>query len=94
MVITNVSKIEEVGGGSCRCMLVQNWSTVPISAIIANLAKTLGIDINFDKAGISSMFGKMSLEEKINPFETFSKTKRNSRRYTDLWREQQGCGLN
>lgn len=27
MVISNVDMIEAVGGGSCRCMLVENWST-------------------------------------------------------------------
>lgn len=28
MVITQVDLIESVGGGSCRCMLVENWSTI------------------------------------------------------------------
>lgn len=28
MVISNVDMIEYVGGGSCRCMLVENWSTI------------------------------------------------------------------
>lgn len=28
MVITEVSTIEIVGGGSCRCMLAEDWSTV------------------------------------------------------------------
>ena len=27
MVVSNVDMIEAVGGGSCRCMLVENWST-------------------------------------------------------------------
>ena len=28
MVITQVDLIEIIGGGSCRCMLVENWSTI------------------------------------------------------------------
>lgn len=27
MIVSNVDMIEAVGGGSCRCMLVENWST-------------------------------------------------------------------
>jgi len=40
MVITDVKTIELVGGGSCRCMLVENWSQVPVETIINNLAKS------------------------------------------------------
>jgi hypothetical protein len=28
MIITNVNNIEHVGGGSCRCMLAEDWGTV------------------------------------------------------------------
>jgi len=30
MVISNVDMIESVGGGSCRCMLVENWSSTEV----------------------------------------------------------------
>ena len=30
MVVSNVDMIEAVGGGSCRCMLVENWSTTQL----------------------------------------------------------------
>jgi hypothetical protein len=30
MVVSNVDMIEAVGGGSCRCMLVENWSTTEL----------------------------------------------------------------
>ena len=33
MVISDVYMIEQVGGGSCRCLLVENWSTVDTSAL-------------------------------------------------------------
>ena len=26
MVVTDVNLIEQVGGGSCRCMLAENWT--------------------------------------------------------------------
>jgi len=32
MVVSNVDMIEAVGGGSCRCMLVENWSTTQLPA--------------------------------------------------------------
>lgn len=32
MVVSNVDMIENVGGGSCRCMLVENWSTTQLPA--------------------------------------------------------------
>jgi hypothetical protein len=31
MVVSNVDMIEAVGGGSCRCMLVENWSTTEVA---------------------------------------------------------------
>lgn len=31
MVVSNVDMIEAVGGGSCRCMLVENWSTTVVA---------------------------------------------------------------
>lgn len=34
MIVTNVNMIEQVGGGSCRCMLVENWSTVDMSHLL------------------------------------------------------------
>ena len=37
MVVTNVNNIEHVGGGSCRCMLAEDWGTTEIS----NLKKPL-----------------------------------------------------
>ena len=39
MVITQVDLIESVGGGSCRCMLVENWSTIT-SLMITNSKKS------------------------------------------------------
>jgi hypothetical protein len=30
MVVSNVDMIEDVGGGSCRCLLVENWSTTKL----------------------------------------------------------------
>lgn len=35
MVVSKVDMIEQVGGGSCRCMLVENWSTVDTSSLMA-----------------------------------------------------------
>lgn len=34
MIVTNVDMIEQVGGGSCRCMLVENWSTLDMSHLL------------------------------------------------------------
>lgn len=34
MVVSNVNMIEAVGGGSCRCMLVENWSTVDTTSFM------------------------------------------------------------
>jgi len=34
MVVSKVDMIEQVGGGSCRCMLVENWSTVDTSSLL------------------------------------------------------------
>jgi hypothetical protein len=34
MIISDVNMVESVGGGSCRCMLVENWSTIDTSDIL------------------------------------------------------------
>ena len=40
MVITQVDLIESVGGGSCRCMLVENWSTITPQMITESKCST------------------------------------------------------
>mmetsp|Transcript_16060 Transcript_16060/g.27089 ORF Transcript_16060/g.27089 Transcript_16060/m.27089 type:complete len:368 (-) Transcript_16060:1185-2288(-) len=39
MVVTNVDNIEHVGGGSCRCMLAEDWGSTQIVSESAPLSK-------------------------------------------------------
>lgn len=48
MVISNVDNIEAVGGGSCRCMLVENWSTIESSTIYGEIQEKKTKKENFD----------------------------------------------
>ena len=36
MVTTEVDLIEKVGGGSCRCMLVEDWSSEEVVVVSRN----------------------------------------------------------
>lgn len=45
MVVSNVDMIEAVGGGSCRCMLVENWSTTVVSSV-SNAKTGLNLKMN------------------------------------------------
>ena len=54
MVITQVDLIESVGGGSCRCMLVENWSTIT-PLMITNSKKSTKIYKKFTSS--SSIIG-------------------------------------
>lgn len=53
MVISDVSMIESVGGGSCRCMLVENWSTVNMDVV--------GVDGHLDMVVNQRLYTKPSI---------------------------------
>jgi hypothetical protein len=66
MVISDVSMIESVGGGSCRCLLVENWSTVDTSALPK--AKREGLrDVKKFLSIISDCEDNSSCDDSKNP---------------------------
>ena len=68
MVISDVSMIESVGGGSCRCLLVENWSTVDTSSLPKTM-KEAGCSRNMARflSIISDVEDNSSCDDSKNP---------------------------
>ena len=49
MVLTEVDLIEKVGGGSCRCMLVEDWSAMQPINLKQRLNKIDAFQINHEQ---------------------------------------------